>query len=183
MLACIRHLRNISSQLFARHARVSSQLFHRHARVFPHHLASSPDPRLLYTTSPHHHGHPPAPQTTEEAVTIHYILRDGTRRTIAGRVGDNVMYLAHKHGVEIEGACEASLACCTCHVYVDEESFGKLAEAGEEEEDMLDMAPELQENSRLSCQILLRSELEGITVTLPRITRNFYVDGHVPQPH
>lgn len=58
-----------------------------------------------------------------------------------------------------------------------------LPEASEEEEDMLDMAPELAENSRLSCQILLNEGIDGITVTLPRITRNFYVDGHVPEPH
>lgn len=93
------------------------------------------------------------------------------------------MYLAHKHDIEIEGACEASLACCTCHVYVDEEYCDLLEEPCEDEEDMLDMAPELQENSRLSCQIILEKKIDGIVVELPRITRNFYVDGHVPQPH
>lgn len=51
------------------------------------------------------------------------------------------------------------------------------------EEDMLDMAPLLQENSRLGCQIVLTPELEGAEFTLPKITRNFYVDGHVPKPH
>ena len=93
------------------------------------------------------------------------------------------MYLAHSNGIDIEGACEASLACCTCHVYVDDTSFDKLGEISEEEEDMLDLAPDLRENSRLSCQIVLREEIDGITVELPRVTRNFYVDGHVPQPH
>ena len=93
------------------------------------------------------------------------------------------MYLAHRNGIDIEGACEASLACCTCHVYVDTCTFDKLGEISEEEEDMLDMAPDLRENSRLSCQIVLSREIDGITVELPRITRNFYVDGHVPQPH
>lgn len=48
---------------------------------------------------------------------------------------------------------------------------------------MLDMAPMLQENSRLGCQIILTRELEGIELTLPKVTRNFYVDGHVPKPH
>lgn len=51
------------------------------------------------------------------------------------------------------------------------------------EDDMLDMAPQLQENSRLGCQIILTKELEGAQFTLPKITRNFYVDGHVPKPH
>ena len=88
-----------------------------------------------------------------------------------------------RYDIEVEGACEASLACCTCHVYVDEEYFDKLPEPKEEEEDMLDLAPVLKPNSRLSCQIILNKDLEGITVTLPRITRNFYVDGHKPEPH
>lgn len=48
---------------------------------------------------------------------------------------------------------------------------------------MLDMAPMLQENSRLGCQIVFTPELDGIELTLPKVTRNFYVDGHVPAPH
>lgn len=48
---------------------------------------------------------------------------------------------------------------------------------------MLDMAPMLQENSRLGCQIILTPEMDGIELTLPKVTRNFYVDGHVPKPH
>lgn len=51
------------------------------------------------------------------------------------------------------------------------------------EDDMLDMAPMLQENSRLGCQIILTRELDGLEITLPKVTRNFYVDGHVPKPH
>lgn len=59
------------------------------------------------------------------------------------------MYLAHRHEIEMEGACEASLACTTCHVYVDDKNLEKLTEATETEEDLLDMAPFLKENSRL----------------------------------
>ena len=62
-----------------------------------------------------------------------------------------------RYDIELEGACEASLACSTCHVYVDEKYFDKLDEPKEEEDDMLDMAPELRQNSRLGCQIILRS--------------------------
>ncbi|TRZ04869.1 hypothetical protein HGM15179_022238, partial [Zosterops borbonicus] len=51
------------------------------------------------------------------------------------------------------------------------------------EEDLLDQAPLLQENSRLGCQIVLSPALEGAQISLPRVTRNFYVDGHVPKPH
>lgn len=68
-------------------------------------------------------------------------------------------------------------------MYVDEKFYHKLPEAKEAEDDMLDMAPALKPNSRLSCQIILTKELENIVLTLPPMTRNFYVDGHVPTFH
>ncbi|TRY78763.1 hypothetical protein TCAL_12694, partial [Tigriopus californicus] len=83
----------------------------------------------------------------------------------------------------MEGACEASLACTTCHCYVESDHLEKLPEATEKEEDLLDEAPFLSVNSRLGCQIILEPELDGIVLRLPRATKNFYVDGHVPQPH
>ncbi|CAJ0941058.1 unnamed protein product, partial [Mesorhabditis belari] len=107
----------------------------------------------------------------------------GLSNEFVGKSGDNVMARQHRHGIELEGACEASLACSTCHVYVDEPFVNRLKNPVEEEEDMLDIAPALQPNSRLSCQIILSKELEGIKVTLPKITRSFYCDGHVPKPH
>ncbi|KJE95343.1 ferredoxin 1-like protein [Capsaspora owczarzaki ATCC 30864] len=123
------------------------------------------------------------PTSPDQIVNIVYVERDGTRRNIAGKVGDNVMYLAHRHNIALEGACEASVACSTCHVIVDDTSFPKLPESSEEEDDMLDMAPFLTANSRLGCQITLTKEMEGMVLTLPKATRNFYVDGHVPKPH
>ncbi|XP_041033209.1 ferredoxin-2, mitochondrial [Carcharodon carcharias] len=122
-------------------------------------------------------------QSLMDVVNVTFIDRSGNRIPVKGKVGDNVLYLAHENGIDLEGACEASLACSTCHVYVNEEHFDKLPEPVEREEDMLDMAPVLQLNSRLGCQIILTKELEGMELTLPKITRNFYVDGHVPKPH
>ncbi|XP_034044656.1 ferredoxin-2, mitochondrial [Thalassophryne amazonica] len=119
----------------------------------------------------------------QDVVNVVFIDRSGQRIPVKAKVGDNVLYLAHKHGIDLEGACEASLACSTCHVYVSETHFDRLPEPVEREDDMLDMAPMLQENSRLGCQIILTRELDGIEVTLPKVTRNFYVDGHVPKPH
>ncbi|RMX43320.1 hypothetical protein pdam_00014979 [Pocillopora damicornis] len=134
-------------------------------------------------------------------VNVTYIDRTGDKIKVRGKIGDNLLYLAHRYGIEVEGACEASLACSTCHVYVREDFLEKLPEPEEKEDDMLDMAPFLQENSRLGkqynvkvlcsiivkellgCQIILNKDLEGLEVTLPKATRNFYVDGHVPQPH
>lgn len=85
-----------------------------------------------------------------EPIQVNYIVKNGEKVTLYGKVGDNVMHLAQVNEVDIEGACEASLACCTCHVYVSDDYFDKLTPATEEEEDLLDMAPFLKSNSRLS---------------------------------
>ncbi|XP_035255276.1 ferredoxin-2, mitochondrial-like [Anguilla rostrata] len=122
-------------------------------------------------------------EDSEDTVNVVYIDRSGKRIPVKAKVGDNVLFLARQHGIELEGACEASLACSTCHVYVKDDYYDKLPPPEEREDDMLDMAPVLQENSRLGCQIILTPELDGIELTLPRVTRNFYVDGHVPAPH
>lgn len=123
------------------------------------------------------------PKSEDEVVNIVYIDKDGNKTNVRGKVGDNALYLAHRYGVEMEGACEASLACTTCHVYVHQDYLDKLTEPEEKEDDLLDMAPFLKENSRLGCQITLTKEMEGMELTLPKATRNFYVDGHKPTPH
>ncbi|CDI98074.1 adrenodoxin [Echinococcus multilocularis] len=123
------------------------------------------------------------PKSPVDIVHVIFKDKDGTEIRVAGKVNDNLMYLARRHGIDIEGACEASLACSTCHVYVNEEMLGKLPEPSDEENDMLDMAPFLKLNSRLSCQIILTKELDGIVIELPPATRNFYVDGHKPESH
>jgi ferredoxin, 2Fe-2S len=101
-----------------------------------------------------------------------FIERDGTPREVEAPLGLSVLEIAHRHGVDIEGACEGSLACSTCHVVVDKAWFGKLTEPTEDEEDMLDLAFDLQETSRLGCQIIMTDALDGLTVKLPAGTRN-----------
>jgi 2Fe-2S ferredoxin len=101
-----------------------------------------------------------------------FIERDGTRREVEAPLGLSVLEIAHKHGVDIEGACEGSLACSTCHVIVDPEWYELLKDASEDEEDMLDLAFGLTKTSRLGCQIIMTEELDGLTVTLPQATRN-----------
>ncbi len=101
-----------------------------------------------------------------------FIERDGTRKEVDAPLGLSVLEIAHKHGVDIEGACEGSLACSTCHVVVDPSWYGKLATATEDEEDMLDLAFDLQETSRLGCQIIMTEALDGLVVKLPAGTRN-----------
>ena len=101
-----------------------------------------------------------------------FVERDGTRKEVDAPLGLSVLEIAHKHGVDIEGACEGSLACSTCHVIVDGDWFGKLADPTEDEEDMLDLAFDLQETSRLGCQIIMTEALDGLVVKLPKGTRN-----------
>jgi 2Fe-2S ferredoxin len=101
-----------------------------------------------------------------------FIERDGTRREVEAPLGLSVLEIAHRHGVDIEGACEGSLACSTCHVIVDPDWFGKLETPTEDEEDMLDLAFGLEETSRLGCQIVMTEALDGLVVRLPSGTRN-----------
>ncbi|WPB85739.1 ferredoxin family 2Fe-2S iron-sulfur cluster binding protein [Sediminicoccus rosea] len=101
-----------------------------------------------------------------------FIERDGTRREVEAALGLSVLEIAHRHGVDIEGACEGSLACSTCHVIVDAAWFPKLAEPTEDEEDMLDLAFDLQETSRLGCQLIMTEALDGLVVKLPAGSRN-----------
>jgi 2Fe-2S ferredoxin len=101
-----------------------------------------------------------------------FIERDGTRREVDAPLGLSVLEIAHQHGVDIEGACEGSLACSTCHVVVDPAWFPRLAQPTEDEEDMLDLAFGLQETSRLGCQIVITEALDGLVVKLPDGSRN-----------
>ena len=104
-----------------------------------------------------------------------FIERDGTRREVDAPNGLSVLEIAHKHNVDIEGACEGSLACSTCHVIVDGDWFAKLETPTEDEEDMLDLAFGLERTSRLGCQIVMSDELDGLVVKLPPGSRNMLI--------
>ncbi len=101
-----------------------------------------------------------------------FIERNGNRREVEAPLGLSVLEVAHKYGVDIEGACEGSLACSTCHVIVDPSWFGQLARPTEDEEDMLDLAFGLEKTSRLGCQIVMTPALDGLVVRLPPGSRN-----------
>ncbi len=104
--------------------------------------------------------------------TMTFIERDGTRREVDAPLGLSVLEIAHKHGIDIEGACEGSLACSTCHVIVDPAWVRRLEDPTEDEEDMLDLAFGLTETSRLGCQIVMTDTLNGLVVKLPPGSRN-----------
>ena len=102
-----------------------------------------------------------------------FIAPDGkTRRVVEAPLGLSVLEIAHRSDIDLEGACEGSLACSTCHVIVDAEWYDRLDPPTEEEEDMLDLAFGLTHTSRLGCQIRMTDDLDGLTVTLPAGARN-----------
>ncbi len=105
-----------------------------------------------------------------------FVLADGTKKEVDAPVGLSVLEIAHRNDVPLEGACEGSLACSTCHVVVDKDDYERLPEATEDEEDMLDLAFGLTHTSRLGCQITITDELDGLKVSLPTATRNMMVD-------
>ena len=110
--------------------------------------------------------------------------KDGSTKTVQAPVGENLIEVAHRNDIDLEGACEGSLACSTCHIIIEsQEIYDKLPEPDDDENDMLDLAFGLTETSRLGCQVIAKEDIEGIQVRIPSATRNFAVDGHVPKPH
>ena len=95
---------------------------------------------------------------------IEFVTSNGDTVSAQAEAGDNLLRVA---GLPLEGTCEGQMACSTCHVIVAGEWFDRLEEASEEEEDMLDLAAGVARTSRLSCQIDLTEEMDGLTVTIP----------------
>ena len=101
--------------------------------------------------------------------TIHYILKDGSTRSVEAKPGASVMETAIRHNIRgIDAECGGSCSCATCHVYVAEDFLGKLDPPDDMENDLLDAtASERAANSRLSCQITVTAALDGLTVRVP----------------
>nr|GMD64743.1 adrenodoxin-like protein 2, mitochondrial isoform X1 [Ipomoea batatas] len=119
-----------------------------------------------------------------QAMQVRKRNKDGEEQQIKVPLGMSMLEAAHENDIELEGACEGSLACSTCHVIVmDMEYYNKLEDPEDEENDMLDLAFGLTETSRLGCQIIAKPELNGIRLAIPAATRNFAVDGFKPKPH
>jgi 2Fe-2S ferredoxin len=106
---------------------------------------------------------------------IIFIVPDGGSREVDAPIGKSVLDIAQSHDFDVEGACEGSLACSTCHIIVDPEWYHRLRPAEEEETDMLDLAYGLTRTSRLSCQLLMTEELDGLVINLPSETHNLMI--------
>lgn len=102
--------------------------------------------------------------------------QDGAEKVVEAPNGISLLEVAHKNSIALEGACEGSLACSTCHVVIDEAFYDQLPPATDDEEDMLDLAFGLTHTSRLGCQIMMNDSLDGLIVKLPAATRNMMVD-------
>ena len=99
---------------------------------------------------------------------ITFVEHDGTEHILEAEDGMTVMELAVKNSVPgIDADCGGACACATCHVYVREEWTDKVGKAVEMEEDMLDFAFDVRDNSRLSCQIKVSGAIDGLTLDLP----------------
>ncbi len=105
-------------------------------------------------------------------VKVCFVTTDGSRIERDAAPGDSLLAVAQAAGLPLEGTCEGQMACSTCHVIVAPEWFAKLPPAAADEEDMLDLAAGVARTSRLSCQIVLGDELEGIEVRIPGESRN-----------
>lgn len=99
---------------------------------------------------------------------IIYVDHEGTERPIEAKTGETVMETAIKNSVPgIDADCGGACACATCHVYVDEAFMDKVGQPEDMEQSMLDFAENVKPNSRLSCQITISDDLDGLKVTTP----------------
>ncbi len=108
-------------------------------------------------------------------IKVIFVNSDGNKQECYGIEGESILTVAHNNNIDLEGACEGSLACSTCHVIIDQDWYQKtpqLQEILDDENDMLDLAYGLSETSRLGCQVTLTKELDGIILYLPNETRN-----------
>ena len=96
-----------------------------------------------------------------------FVDSEGTEKSVEAENGLSVMEVARDNDLEIEGTCGGSISCCTCHVIIDKDWFSIVGGPNPDEEDMLDLAVDLQATSRLGCQIEVNKELDGLIVNIP----------------
>ncbi|KAN0086109.1 2Fe-2S ferredoxin-type domain containing protein [Tylopilus felleus] len=117
-------------------------------------------------------------------ITLHFKDHKGNLiKTIKANECDDILSLAHEWDVDLEGACEGSIACSTCHVILPPKHYDCLPEPSDDENDMLDLAFGLTDTSRLGCQVHVTRDMDGMEIWLPSATRNMFVDGKKPTHH
>ena len=106
------------------------------------------------------------------SLSVTFVSAAGERIAVEAKEGDRLLEVGQAAGMALEGTCEAQMACSTCHVIVAPEWFDRLPPAVDDEEDMLDLAAQVTRTSRLSCQIVLTPELDGLEVRIPGESRD-----------
>lgn len=105
-------------------------------------------------------------------IRVEFVTRDGNKVQAEAEPGSLLLDVAQSADMPLEGTCEGQMACSTCHVVVAKEWFERLPAASDEEEDMLDLAAGVTRCSRLSCQIVLSPDLDGIAIHIPEESRD-----------
>ncbi|XP_042034312.1 adrenodoxin-like protein 2, mitochondrial [Salvia splendens] len=106
-----------------------------------------------------------------QRINVTFVDKDGEEKHISVPEGFSMLEAAHDNDIDLEGACEGTMACSTCHVIVmDEDQYNKLPDPVDEELDMLDLAFGLTKTSRLGCQVIAKRELDGLRLALPSAT-------------
>jgi len=108
-------------------------------------------------------------------IKVCFVTADGEQKHVEAEPGANLLEVGQAAGMPLEGTCEGQMACSTCHVVVAGEWFARLKLASEEEEDMLDLAAGVTARSRLSCQIELIEDLDGIEVHMPGLWHDMQI--------
>ncbi|KAF8128945.1 2Fe-2S ferredoxin-type domain-containing protein [Boletus edulis] len=144
-------------------------------------LLSRPPPD--HPTLAPRHGNITRP-TPGTGITLHFKDHKGNLiKTIKANEGDDILSLAHEWDIDLEGACDGSIACSTCHIILPPEHYDQLPEPSDDENDMLDLAFGLTDTSRLGCQVHVTKDMDGTEIRLPSATRNMFVDGKKPTHH
>ncbi|VDH95146.1 2Fe-2S ferredoxin-like isoform X1 [Mytilus edulis] len=108
------------------------------------------------------------PKPKKETICLYFMDRDGDRITVNAGVGSNLLDVAIDNDIELEGACEGTLACSTCHLIFKPDQYEQIHEKPTDEElDMLDLAFGLSDTSRLGCQVIVTKEMDGWEIEVP----------------
>lgn len=111
----------------------------------------------------------------EETYTVTFVDKEGGKRSVPAKFDQSILEVAQEQGIdEIEGACEGTCTCSTCHIILSEALYDKLGEPGDEELDMLDLAIGVTDTSRLGCQVYCGPDIDKAELQLPEEVHNFY---------
>ncbi|KAM0753105.1 ferredoxin [Meredithblackwellia eburnea MCA 4105] len=138
--------------------------------------------RQFHSSHTTNHGGKGRPKQGEGIKLIFKKSNGQVLEEVEANEGDDIVDVSWEYDLDIEAACEKSVACSTCHVILEPDVYDALEEPSDDENDMLDLAFGLTDTSRLGCQVKITKDMDGTTITLPSATRNLRVDGQCFHP-